>query len=441
MRVCIVGAGDAGAMAANQIRRLSGEVEIEVFSRRSELGCPPCEMPLVLSGVIPSWEELFRGFRQESFYKKRNIGLHLSTEVTEIRRKDKRLIAGGEEYAYDKLILATGSTPTIPPIPGLNGEREYTLSTDIADGRALQEAIEKYSSAAIVGAGSIGLEVAAALKMRGYDKVYLLARRGLLRAYLDEDMAKLVEERLRENGVNLIMPAQIGRVKSEPDGKIIVLQDGELKVDFIFFATGAKPNVDLALKAGLQIGETGAIAVNEYLQTSDPDIYAAGDCMENWDVVTGSKRIVQLATNALRTGYIAARNAVLGNSFPYEGSATPFITRIFGLYIGSVGYTERLAREKGLEAVSVTVTTSWLKQRFGGKPATYKLIADGKAKTLIGCQLISEERVSDTIDKLAVAISAKMPLHRLVQIDSSYSPYVQEDQLAVPLHRLIDKLG
>lgn len=441
MRICIIGAGDAGATAANQVRRLDSEAQIDTFSQRAELGVPPCEMPLVIGRNIAKWEELVRGFRHRTFWEKRNIGIHLNTEVTDIVKQEKYLIAGGERYSYDKLILALGATPSIPPFPGLDGKNEFSLSTDMADGIALDNIMSKCTEAAIVGGGFIGLEIAAALKARGYSKVYLLVRRAILRAYLDEDVAEKVEDVVRGNGVDLILPAKIESIASKAGRKHVILSDRELDVDFIFFGTGAEPNVGLARKAGLEIGETGAIAVNQYLQTSDPDIYAIGDCMENWDIITGSKRQHQLATNAIRTGHIAGRNVALGNVLAYEGTVMPFITKIFGHQIGAVGLTEREAREKGLGAVSVTVDTPHLRERFKGRPARYKLIADGKTRTLIGAQIVSEEIVSGTVDKLAVAIASRMPLVKLVQIDSCYSPHVQEDQLAVPIHRLIDKLG
>ncbi len=441
MKVCIIGTGDGGATAANQIRRLNSEVQIGAFSKRAALGCPPCEMPVVIGGNIATWDELIRGFRQNSFWEKRSINLHLSTEVTEIVRDEKCLVAHGQKYDYDKLILAIGATPIIPPFSGLDGRNEFTLSTDMADGIALENAIRKYSEAAVVGGGFIALEIAAALRARGYRKVYLLVRRGLLRAYLDEDLAKRLEDVIGENGVELILPASIESIASSQGKKHIHLSDRELDVDFVFMATGAEPDVELARQADLNIGEAGAIAVNQYLQTSDPDIYAIGDCMENWDIITGTKRRHQLATNAIRTGYIASRNAVLGNRITYEGTVMPFVTKVFGHQIGAVGFTEREAKEKGLDAVSVVVETPRLRERFGGKPAHYKLIADAKTGALIGAQIISEEIVSGTVDKLAVAIACNMPLMKLVQIDSSYSPHVQEDQLAVPMHRLIDKLS
>ncbi len=440
MKIGIIGTGDGGATAANQVRRLDGEAQIDAFTNRDTLGCPPCEMPLVLGKDIATWDELVRGFRQNSFWEKRDINLHLNTEVTDIVRQDKYVVANGRKYGYDKLVLALGATPTIPPLAGLDSRNEFILSTAMADGMALDRAIERCQEAAIIGGGFIALEVAAALKARGYSRVYLLVRRGILRAYLDEDTAKRLEDLLDQNGVELVMPARVESIASQGERKVINLSDRELEVDFIFLATGAEPNAELAKKAGLEIGETGAIAVNKYLQTSDPDIYAIGDCMENWDIITGSKRRHQLATNAIRTGYIAGRNAASGNHLTYEGTVMPFVTKVFGHQIGAVGFTERDAREKGLEAVSVVVDTPRLRDRFNGRPAHYKLIADAKTKTLIGAQILSEEIVSGTIDKLAVAEACRLPLTKLVQIDSSYSPHVQEDQIAVPLHRLLDKL-
>jgi len=441
MKVCIIGTGDGGSTAANQVRRLVSDAQIDAFSRRAELGIPPCEMPLVIGGSIATWDELVRGFRQNSFWEKRNIGLHLNTEVADIVKQEKYLIADGKKYSYDKLILALGASPSIPSFPGLDGKNEFALSTDMADGVALSSAVAQSTETAVVGGGFIGLEIAAALKARGRGKVYLLVRRGMLRSYLDEDMAEIVKDVLTQNGIELILPAKIENVTTKGDRKCISLSDREIEVDFVFFATGAKPNVELARRAGLEIGETGAIAVNQYLQTSDPDIYAIGDCMENWDVVTGSKRLHQLAANAIRTGYIAGRNVALGNHLTYEGTVMPFVTKVFGHQIGAVGFTERETREKGLEADLVAVDTPRLRDRFNGRPAHYKLIADAKRKTLIGAQIASEEIVSGTVDKLAVAIACRLPLAKLVQIDSCYSPHVQEDQIAAPLHRLIDKLG
>ena len=441
MKICIIGAGDAGAIAALQPRRLSSDTQIDVFTKRKELGCNPCEIPLVLSGTVSKWEDLYRGYRITPFYEKRNITLHLNTEVTDILRDKKAIIANGGKYDYDKAIFASGTTPIIPAFPGLDGRNEFALSTDIADARTLEDAILKNNSAAIVGGGFIALEIADVLKTRGYGKVYLLVRRNIMRAHLDEDIAEKLKQVLLERGVELIMPAKIERISNKNGKKRVILSDRELEIDFIFFGTGAEPNVKLAQKVGLEIGETGAIVVNQYLQTSDLDIYAIGDCMENWDMIINSKRRHQLATNAVRTGYIAGRNIILGNRICYGGTVMPFITKIFNYQVGAVGFTEKEARQKGIETISTMVSTPYLREPRKGKSAWYKLIAEPKTQTLIGAQLISEEIVSGTIDKLAIAIANRMPLIKLVQIDSCYSPHVQEDQIAVPIQRLIDELG
>jgi len=439
MKVCIIGAGDAGAISALQVRRLDANAQIDVFSRNEELGCPPCEMPLVLNGTIERWEDLYRGIRTKSFYEKRGINLHLNTEVTDIIREEKCIVAGGKKHDYDKLILALGGAPIIPPISGLNGKNEFVLSTDIKDAKALEDAISKYNSAAIIGGGFLALEVAAAVRARRYARVYMLVRRDIMRTYLDEDMAETIKRVLVENGIELILPANIVKVETVNGKKHIILSEGKVEADFIFFGTGSKPNVELARKAGLKIGETGAIAVDPYLQTSDPDIYAAGDCMENWDIISRSRRRIQLATNAIRTGYISGRNAILDNEITYEGTVMPFVTEIFSYQVGSVGYTERATHGK-MDIASVSVSTPKLRQVSDGQPAWYKLIAERKTKRLVGAQVISQEMVSGTIDKLAVAIANKMEVIKLVQIDSCYSPHVQEDQIAVPLQKLVNAL-
>ena len=158
MKVCVIGTGDGGSTAAIQVRRLDGDAQIDLFSKRASLGCPPCEMPLVISGAVSSWDELVRGFRQDSFWEKRNVAVHLNAQVANIVREEKCIIADGKKYSYDKLILALGATPVIPDFPGLDGKNEFSLSTDMADGLALSSAVAQSTEAAIVGGGFIGLE-------------------------------------------------------------------------------------------------------------------------------------------------------------------------------------------------------------------------------------------------------------------------------------------
>ncbi len=438
MKICIIGAGAGGRSASGRIRKLNKQAQIDIFSTQSEIGYAPCEPPFVLKGVT-RWDDIFY---QGKFFKERNITVHLSTEVTDILRKEKRIIAGGKSYHYDKLLLSPGAVPSIPPIPGLDGKNEFTLSTNIADGRALGKIIPKYTSATVIGAGAIGVEISLALIARGYHKVYLLdMMENILPAGLDRDMASKVEPVMQEKGVELVLSAGINSVKDESGRKRIVLTDRELEVDIIFVTTGARPNIELAQKAGIEIGETGGILVNQYLQTSDPDIYAAGDCLENWDMMTDSKTRRLMVTTAGRTGNVAGENLVKGNTIPYEGTLMTFVIEIFGNQIGAVGFTERLAREKGLDVVSVMITHPTTRPHYGGKDVHYKLVAERRTGTLVGAQIISEEMIRGLLNELALAIAEKVPLHRLALLESPYSPAVGMDPIKLGIEELARKLG
>jgi len=438
MRVCIIGAGAGGRSASGRIRELDKQAQIDIFSTQSEIGYAPCEPPFVLRGVA-GWDDIFYPGK---FFEKRNITVHLSTEVTDILRKEKRIIAGGESYPYDRLLLSPGAIPSIPPILGLDGKNEFTLSTNIADGRSLEKIIPKYTSAAVIGAGAIGVEITLALISAGYHKVYLLdMMENILPAGLDKDMASKVERVMQEKGIELALSASISSVKSESGRKLVTLPDRQLEVDLVLLTTGARPNIELAQKAGIEIGETGGILVNQYLQTSDPDIYAAGDCMESWDSIIGSKARHLMVTTAGRTGDVAGENLVKGNSTPYEGTLLTFAIEIFGNQIGAAGFTERLAREKGLDVVSATVSSPTSRPHLGDKILHHKLIADRRTGTLVGAQVISEEVIRGTLNELSLAITEKVPLHRLALLETPYSPAVGRDPIGDGIMRLIRKLG
>jgi len=437
MKVCIVGAGPAGRSASGQIRQQDKEAEIDIFSTQSEIGYAPCEPPFVLRGVA-GWDDIFY---PGNFFEDRNITVHLKTEVTDIFREEKRIVAGGRSYSYDKLLLSPGAATSVPAIPGLDGYNEYTLSTNIADGRELEKVLPRHTSAAVIGAGAIGLEMMLTLVARGYSKVYLLVRRNILRTYLDDDMGKILEEVINRNGAEVVLPAGIESITTDSGKKRICLSDRELEVDFVFLATGARPRVGLARQAGIEIGETGGILVNRYLQTSDPDIYAAGDCIENWESITGSKIQHLMVLAAGKTGGIAGTNMVSGNSTPYEGTLRPFVIEVFGYQVGTVGYTERLAGEKGMDVVSSKSSGVAARERYGGKPVHCKLVADRESRTLIGAQLASEGMIRGMVNELTLVISERIPLHRLTEIETAYSPAVGIDPLAGAIAELMYKLG
>jgi NADH oxidase (H2O2-forming) len=437
MKVCIIGAGAGGRSAAGRIRQLDNEAQIDIFSTQSEIGYAPCEPPFVLRGM-GNWDDIFY---PGNFFEQRNINIHQNTEVTDIIRKEKRIIGGGDSYPYDKLILSPGAVPSIPYIHGLDGEREFTISSNIADGKALEKIILEYTTAAVIGAGAIGIEMTLTFASRNYNKVYMLVRSSILRAFLDDDMSEKLEEIIRDNGVELILPANIEKIITNNNKKHIYLSDRQLETDIVFLATGASPNVKLARKANLNIGETGGILVNKYLQTSDPDIYAAGDCVELWDYITGSKTQHLMVTTAGKTGDLAATNLISGNTTPYEGILKTFSIGVFGHQVCTSGLTERLAREEGLETVSITMSAPASRPHLGGNLVHYKLIADRRTETLIGAQLISKDTMRGSINELTLAITEKIPLRRLASLESPYSPATGKDPIEGGIRWLINKIN
>jgi NADPH-dependent 2,4-dienoyl-CoA reductase/sulfur reductase-like enzyme len=438
MNICIIGAGAAGRNSSGWIRHLDKEAQIDIFSTQSEIGYAPCEPPFVLKGIA-EWQDTFYPGK---FFEDRDINVHLNTEVFDIITEEKRIVAGDRSYPYDKLLLCPGAMPSIPPIPGLDGQNEFTMSTNIADGKAVDKIIPKYSTAAVIGAGAIGIEITLALIARGYRKVYLLdIQENILPAGLDKDMAVKVEQVMQDKGIELILSADISSLRTESGMKHIILPDRKLEVEIVFLTTGARPNVEIAREAGIEIGETGGILVNQYLQTSDPDIYAAGDCLENWDMITNSKMSRLMVTTARRTGLVAGENLIKGNSTPYEGTLMTFVIEIFGNQIGAVGFTEKLAREKGMDIITATISSPTMRPHLGKNILHHKLIADRRTRTLIGAQVISEEMIRGTINELALAIAEKVPLPRLALLESPYSPAVGRDPIGDSVIRLMHKLN
>jgi len=290
MKVVMVGTGGGAIVASNTLRLMGTGAEIDLFTTRKRVAYTPCEFPYVFRRALSSFEDIF--YVDVNWFEKKGFTLHVNTAVAEINPREKYVMAGGEKYPYDKAVINTGSVSFIPPIPGLGGESEYYLNTDISEAEILEDAISRFKSAIIIGAGPIGLELAESLKIRGFDQIYIMeVLNNILPRALDPEMAEILHAPMENAGVKLFTGTQVKSVKREGDKKVAILPEGEIRADFLLVSTGVKPNVSLAQGAELEIGPTGGIAVNEYLQSSDPDIYAVGDCVEGWDMMTGRKTL------------------------------------------------------------------------------------------------------------------------------------------------------
>lgn len=441
MKIVMIGAGGGAIVASNTLRLLGSDAEIDLFTTRDRIAYTPCEFPYVLRGALASFEDIF--YVNESWFERKGFRLHLNTEVTEINPRERYVIANGEKRYYDKAVINTGSVNFVPSIPGLDGEREYYLNTDISEARVLEGVISENNSAIIIGAGPIGLELAESFKIRHFGEIYVVEiLNNILPRALDPEMAELLQSPIESTGIKLFLGAQIKSIKREGDKKVVILADREVSADFILVSTGIKPNVSLAQRAGLAIGPTGGIAVNDYLQTSDSDIYAVGDCVEGWDAITNGRTLCALATFTNRTGRIVGRNIALGNKFSFIGTVLPFSGELFGKCIATAGYTESYSRKLGLDVLSVVHKGVTHKKRLGGVSIDMKLVLDKRSQCLVGAQLIGNSTVGRIVDKLIIAIGEKIPISKLSQYETVYSPTLNNsyDALVNAIDILIGKL-
>ena len=323
------------------------------------------------------------------------------------------------ELEYDALVLATGAVPARPPIPGIDGERVFSLHAP-GDGERIRALIEadEVDQAVIIGAGSIGLEAVEAFFAHAVDATIVEREAQVLPKLLDADMAEYVQSELERNDVTVLLSEQVERI--EP-GKVVTGQR-EIEADLVIVAAGVSPNVALAREAGLEIGATGAIAVNEYLETSDPAIYAGGDCVECLHRLTGKKMHIPLGSTANKHGRIIGDN-VTGGRETFPGVVGTAVVKSMGVNIARTGLTVAEAKEAGFDAFA-TQTPSHDRAHYypGGKHLILKLVVDAQTERLLGAQAVGPGEVAKRIDVLAAALTWQGTLKDIADLDLSYAP-------------------
>jgi NADPH-dependent 2,4-dienoyl-CoA reductase/sulfur reductase-like enzyme len=421
MKVVMIGGGGACIVCANTLRVLNNPAQIDIYTRRPRTAYTPCEQPFVLRDTL-SFEDMF--YASPGWFEKKGIGLHTEKSVSAIERKGKVIRVDEEEIPYDILLINTGAVNKIPDIPGLEGERVHYLTTELRDADRIQSIMPTGTRVAILGGGVIALEMAETLIKKGYSSVsVVVSSNGLLSQQLDPDMAEKLHPLVESAGVSIHLSNSVTKAERGKKGLELFLSSGEtLEADWVLVAKGIVPNVDLAKQAGLKIGKTGGIAVNQYLQTSDPCIYAAGDCVEDWHMVSGKKILTALATHSNRNGRAIGRNIHFGNTIPFMGSLQTLGTEVFGTTVVSVGITETAANKQGLEVLSVTRKGMTRKKMFDGKELWIKLIADLNKQTLLGAQILGPREVSRIGERVILMIGDEIALGRISQYETIYSP-------------------
>ncbi len=433
-RIVVIGGRAAGPKAAAKALRLDPDAEITVVEKERFLSYAGCGLPLYLSGQVDDPRELMTtpdgDIRDPDFFRRvKGIAVYNRAECVVIDRKTReveiRFQKTGDvrRLPYDKLILATGGRPILPSVEGLALGNVFTL-TRIDDARGLRTALNRLAGgeAVIVGGGLIGMESAEALSTCGLRVTVLEARERVL-PMLDPELALLVERHYARRGVR-IMTGEKAMLLEGRDGKVVAVRTdrGVWPASIVIFGTGVAPETTLARSAGLEIGTTGGLVVNEWLQTSDPDIYAIGDCVENTEMISGRKVYVPLGSVANRHGRVAGTNVIThAESFP--GVVGTMVLRGFGLNIGAAGLSEREARAAGFKPLTVVVAGADREHYYpGAETIVVKIVGDETSGRLLGVQAVGRGDVSKRIDVAAALLAARETVDTLSKLDLGYAP-------------------
>jgi NADPH-dependent 2,4-dienoyl-CoA reductase/sulfur reductase-like enzyme/rhodanese-related sulfurtransferase len=435
-RILVVGGSAAGPKAAAKARRIDNDAEVIMLQKDADLSMASCGYPYYVGGYFDDRNMLISTptgvIRNPQFYfNAKAIDARVNTEVTAIDRAGHtvsfRNTVTGEtgELTYDKLIMATGSVPRIPPVPGVGLDGITTLQS-MKDADFLRKVGEEgnIKKVAVIGGGLIGIETCEALQLAGIEITVIELLPQLL-TFLDWELAKLVENHVRSKGANVITENGIAAFLGE-NGKLtgVKLQNGtELPCDLAVVAIGVIPNVKLAEEAGLKIGETGGIDVDAYMQTSDPDIYAVGDCVETFNRITGKKVLAPLGDLANLQGRVAGENAASENCVTFPGTIHTGICKVFDYAAGSTGLSESNARRLGYDDIVTVINASPDKPGFmEGKLLVTKLVADRKTGRILGAQCIGPGNVNRQIAQWSMAIQGNLTVEDAVNADLPYAP-------------------
>jgi len=428
MKVVIVGGVAGGATAAARIRRLDEKAEIVVFERSGYISYANCGLPYYIGGVIEDPEELTLQ-TPESFFSRFRVQMKVHHEVTAIHPNRKTVsvknLETGEEFEeiYDKLILSPGARPAQPRLPGVGMEKVFTLRT-VEDTFRIKAYIQKSKprSAVLAGGGFISLELAENLRHLGMEVTIVQRPKQLMNPF-DADMAAMIHTEMRKKGVKLALGYTVEGFAERDGGVDVLLQDNPpLHADMVVLAIGVTPDTALAREAGLELGIKGSIVVNDRMETSIPDIYAAGDAVQVKHFVTGEDTLIALAGPANKQGRIIADN-ICGGDSRYTGSQGSSVIKLFDMTAATTGINETNALKAGLPVDTVVLSPMSQAGYYpGGKVMTMKVVFEKETYRLLGAQIVGYAGVDKRIDVLATAIRVGMKATELKDLDLAYAP-------------------
>lgn len=429
MKYVIIGAVAGGASTAARLRRNDELAEIVIFEKGEYISYANCGLPYYIGNVITNRNALFVQ-TAASFNKRFNIDVRTLTEVTEINRASKTVTARnqmtGEVYeeGYDKLVLSPGAEPVRPPLPGISGKGIFTLrnvaDTDFIKAYVQKEEIKK---AIVIGAGFIGLEMAENLHLLGLDVTVIEMAQQVLTP-VDFPIAAILQQHIRSKGVHLSLNTSVTGFEHTETGIKVILNNGKvLDSDIVILSIGVKPDTRLAVQTGLKTGEAKGIYVNEYLQTSDPDIYAVGDAIEFTNPITDKPMITYLAGPANKQGRICADNMVFGHHKAYTGSINTAIVKVFDMTVGTAGTSSRQLLLSNIPHKVSTITGGSNAGYYpGSKQMTIQLAFNPDNGRLLSAQIAGFNGVDKRLDILSSIIQRNGTIEELTEFEHAYAP-------------------
>ena len=428
MKIVIIGGVAGGATAAARIRRRNEHAEIIVFEKSGYISYANCGLPYYIGDVITDPEELTLQ-TPESFFRRFRIHMKIHHEVVSIHPDRKTVsvknLETGEafEESYDKLILSPGAKPAQPRLPGVGMDQLFTLRT-VEDTFRIKEYITKNhpKSVVLAGGGFIGLELAENLRELGMEVTIVQRPRQLMTPF-DPDMASMIHSEMRRHGIKLLLGYTVeGFREKDHEAEVLLKDNPSLRADMVILAIGVTPDTALAKEAGLELGIKGSIVVNDRMETSVPDIYAAGDAVQVKHYVTGEDTLLSLAGPANKQGRIIADH-ICGDDSRYPGSQGSSVIKVFDMTAATTGINETNARRAGLQVDTVILSPmSHAGYYPGGKVMTMKVVFEKATCRLLGAQIIGYEGVDKRIDVLATAMHARMKATQLKDLDLAYAP-------------------
>ncbi|WP_315122368.1 FAD-dependent oxidoreductase [uncultured Clostridium sp.] len=423
MRILVIGAVAAGTSAAAKARRNDDKAEIVVYEKDKDISYSGCGLPYYIGGEVGDIEELTP--RDSIFFKKKyNIDIFTSYKVLKIESEKKELIIKNlntdEVFKdrYDKLVIATGATSFVPSVKGIDNPNVFFLR-NVESARNIKNFIDerKPKHAVIAGTGFIGFEMLENIMEYGIN-VTIIEKQSKITPNLDEDMAIFLENALAKKNVTIMKNNSIVEIHEDK----VILEDGqEIDSNIVIMATGVRPNITLAKEAGMEIGVTGGIKVNNKMQTNIKDVYACGDCIETFSVITKKPVYRPLGSTANKTGRIAG-DVLTGGTLEYRGNLSTGIFKLFDMTIASTGLSEREALAEGYEIVMCHNIKPDKPDYFHGKEMIIKAIADKRTQKLLGVQVVGYEGVDKRIDVFVTLITYGAKVEDLFHLDLAYAP-------------------